>query len=109
MSTAASTSTSHSNFTSIFNAALETYKRKTKKDLASHPLLPALQSCDSPEAILAVLREHIPVFSQSKNDYDGLTKWVAPTVNVLYSFSATIGGGIGLVNIGLFPRERFLF
>ena len=109
MSAAASASTSQSNFVSIFNAALETYKRKTKKDLASHPLLPTLQPCDSPEAILAVLREHIPVFSQSQNDYDGLTKWVAPTVNVLYSFSATIGGGIGLVNIGLFPRERFLF
>ena len=109
MSAAASTSTSHSNFVSIFNAALETYKLKTKKDLASHPLLPSLQSCDSPEAILAVLREHIPVFSQSQNDDEGLTKWVAPTVNVLYAFSATIGGGVGLVSIGIFPREDFLF
>jgi len=41
MSTVPSTSTSHSNFVTIFNAALETYKRKTKKDLASDPLLPA--------------------------------------------------------------------
>ena len=109
MSAAASTSTSHSNFVPIFNAALETYKLKTKKDLASHPLLPSLQSCDSPEAILAVLREHIPVFSQSQNDDEGLTKWVAPTVNVLYAFSATIGGGVGLVNIDIFPREELLF
>ena len=111
MSAAASTSTStsHSNFVSIFNAALETYKRKTKNDLASHPLLPTLQSCYSPEAILAVFREHIPVFSQSQNDDDGLTKWVAPTVNVLYAFSATIGGGVGLVNIRIFPPEEFLF
>jgi hypothetical protein len=106
MSAAASAFTSQSNFVSIFNAALETYKRKTKKDLASHPLLPSLQSCDSPGAILAVLREHIPVFSQSQNGDNGLTKWVAPTVNVLYAFSATIGGGIGLVNIGIFPREE---
>ncbi|KAH9988880.1 hypothetical protein BJV77DRAFT_720936 [Russula vinacea] len=105
MSAAASASTSQSNFVSIFNAALETYKRKTKKDLASHPLLPSLQSCDSPEAILAVLREHIPVFSQSKNGDNGLTKWVAPTVNVLYAFSATIGGGIGLV----FPPANAIF
>ena len=93
MSAAASASTSQSRFVSIFNAALETYKRKTKNDLASHPLLPSLQSCDSPEAILAVLREHIPVFSQSQNGDNGLTKWVAPTVNVLYASSATIGGG----------------
>ena len=94
-----STSTSRSNFASIFNAALETYRRKTKEDLASHPLLPSLQSCDSPDAILAVLRQQIPAFSQSKNGDDGLTKWVTPTVNVLYSFSATLGGGVGLVSI----------
>jgi hypothetical protein len=108
MSTVPSTSTSQSNFASIFNAALESYKRKTKKDLASHPLLPSLQSCDSPEAILTVLREQIPTFSQSQNGDDGLTKWVTPTVNVLYAFSGTLGQGVGLVNITMFPRKGFL-
>ena len=108
MSTEPPTSTSNSNFASIFNAALETYKRKTKKDLASHPLLPTLQSCDSPEAALAVLREQIPGFGQSENGEDGLTKWVAPTVNVLYSFSDTLGQGVGLVSIEIFPREKVL-
>src|ERR1700755_2616617 len=57
MSADPSISTSHSKFNSVFNAALEKYKRKTKQDLAKHPLLPRLQSCASPEAILAVLRE----------------------------------------------------
>jgi hypothetical protein len=111
MSTVPSTSTSHSNFVSIFNAALETYRRSTKKDLASHPLLPSLQSCDSPETILAVLREQIPALSQSQNSDDRLTKWVTPTVNVLYSFSATLasGGAVGLVNISMFPLKYFLF
>ena len=104
MSAIASTSTSHSKFVSIFNAALETYRRKTKKDLASHPLLPGLQTCDSPEAILTVLREQIPAFSQSQNVDDRLKKWVAPTVNVLYSFSATLGGGVGLVNIEMYSH-----
>jgi hypothetical protein len=108
MSTVASTSASHSNFVPIFNAALETYKRKTRKDLAAHPLLLSLQSCDSPEAILTVLREQIPVFSQSQNGDDGLTKWVAPTVNVLYAFSATLGGGVGLVNIRVSCEEFLL-
>ena len=93
----------------MFNAALENYKRKTKKDLASHPLLPTLQSCDSPEAIFTVLREQIPAFNQSQNGEDGLTKWLTPTVNVLYSFSSTIGGGLGLVNIWLFSREESQF
>src|SRR6266478_6690055 len=100
MSTA---STSHSNFLLIFNAALESYKRKTKKDLASHPLLPSIQSCDSPEAVLTVLREQIPAFNQSQNGDDRLTKWVTPTVNVLYAFSATVGQGIGLVSIKISP------
>ena len=108
MSTEASTSTSHSNFMSIFNAALESYKHKTKNDLASHPLLPSLQSCNSPEAVLTVLREEIPTFSQSQNGEDGLTKWVIPTVNVVYAFSDTLGQGVGLVNINVFPRAEFL-
>jgi hypothetical protein len=93
---------------SIFNAALETYKRKTKKDLASHPLLPSLQSCDSPEAILTILRDQIPALSQSQSDDDRLIKWVTPTVNVLYAFSATLGQGVGVVNIEIFPCEEFV-
>jgi hypothetical protein len=107
--TAPSTSTSQSNFASIFNASLESYKRKTKKDLASHPLLPSLQSCESPEAVLTVLRDQVPAFNQSQICADdGLTKWVTPTVNVLYSFSGTIGQGAGLVNIKTFRRGEFL-
>jgi hypothetical protein len=108
MSDEPSTSTSNSNFASIFNAALETYRRKMKKHLASHPLLPVLQSCDSPEAVITVLREQIPAFCQSQNDDDGITNWVTPTVKVLYSFSDTLGQGVGLVNIKMFPREEFL-
>src|SRR6266436_220950 len=103
MSAVPSSSTSHSNFAPIFNAALEKYKRKTKQDLAEHPLLPRLQSCGSPEAILTVLRETTPEIDQFQNRDDGLTTWVAPTVNVLYSFSASLGGVVGLVNISIFP------
>ena len=102
MSTIPTRSTSHSNVVYNFNTALDTYKRKTKNDLASHPLLPRLQSCDSPEAILAVLREQIPTSSQSQIGDDGLTKWVTPTINVLYSFASATGEGIGLVNVRMF-------
>src|SRR6266436_1993872 len=104
MSVDTSTSTSNSNFVSIFNTALKSYKHKTKKDLTSHPLLPRLQSCESPEAILTVLREQIPAFNQSQNGDDRLTKWVSPTVNVLYAFSATVGQGVGLVCIRILSR-----
>jgi hypothetical protein len=104
------TSTSHPKFGSTFNAALEGYKRKTKNDLASHPLLPILQSCDSPEAILTVLRGQIPAFSESHNGDDRLTNWVTPVVNVLYSFSTALGGpgDVGLVNIGMSLVKKLL-
>jgi len=64
-----------------------------------------LQSCDSPEAILTVLREQIPAFNQSQNGDDRLTKWVSPTVSVLYAFSATVGQGVGLA----FPPVNAIF
>ena len=99
MSSVPSTSTSHTNFDSIFNAALESYRHKTKKDLASHPLLASLQSCRSTEAILSVLRRQIPTSKQSQNGDDGTSKWDIPTVNVLNAFSDTLGKIVGLVNI----------
>jgi hypothetical protein len=46
MSTVPSTYIPHHDFASIFNASLKSYKCKTKKDLASYPLLsnsPVLQ------------------------------------------------------------------
>jgi hypothetical protein len=108
MSTEPSTSAPHFNFVSVFDAALETYKRTTKRDLASHLLLPDLESCNSPAAVLTVLRRQVPGFSQSQDSDDGLAKWVAPTVNVLYAFSDTIGQGIGIVSIKMSLREEFL-
>ena len=109
MSHEPSTSTPHSNFVAIFDGALEAYKHKTKEDLASHPLLPSLQSCASTEAILTVLQEQIPAFKESQNGNGGLTKWVTPTVNVLYSFSGTLGQAVGVVNTKIFSREEFLY
>ena len=99
MSAVPSASILHSDFASIFNTALETYRQKTKKDLIKHPLLPRLQSCNSPKTILTVLQEQFSASSQSQDSDNQLTKWVAPTVNVFYSFSDTLGGVVGLVNI----------
>jgi len=95
------TPTATLNYQVIFDNALEAYKTKTKKDLRSHPLLPKLQACNSPDAVLTVLREQIPAFDQSHSTSgtnDKLTNWLNPTVNVLYSFSEAIGAGIGLVS-----------
>jgi hypothetical protein len=99
-STSASTSgsASSSNFQSIFNAALKAYEKKTKKDLLAHPLAAQLKACDSPNDILAVLQEKVNELDQSRSADERLSQWLNPTINVLYSFSATIGAGVGLVS-----------
>ena len=103
MSNIPSPSTSRSNLHAIFNAALRTYKKKTGKDITSHPLATELQSCDSPDAILAVLRRQIPTPDQSQNGEETFEKYLIPTVNVLYTLSDTLGEGVGLVISSMSP------
>ena len=94
-------SSSSSNFQSIFNAALEAYENKTKKKLLTHPLATQLQSCHSPTAVLSVLQDLIQKFNKRRGSDERLKNWLNPTVNVLYSFSATLGEGVGLVSLDL--------
>ena len=77
-----------------FYTSLKEYKKKTNKDLLAHPLTAQLQTCNSPAAILAVLRTQGLQFKDFMSGDDKLTKWLDPTVNVLYVSSS----GVGLVN-----------
>src|SRR6266702_3154940 len=98
MSQTPATTPSSSNIEGIFDAALKSYKKKTKKDLKKFDLFRQLEKCDSPAAILAVFQAD--QFDPSRTGADDrLKKWFVPTVNVLYAFSATLGEGIGLVDI----------
>jgi hypothetical protein len=92
--TATATVTLSSNFQLIFNSALKAYEKHTKKDILAHPLAALLQKCNSPSAILAVLHQQV----QSPSSDDRWTKWLDPTVNVLYMLTETLGEGISLVN-----------
>ena len=83
-----------SNLQLVFDNALKAYENRTKKDLRTHPLAPQLQACNSPNAILAVLRQGL---DQSQSSDDRWTKWLDPTINVLFTFSATVGAGVGMV------------
>jgi hypothetical protein len=96
--TTASTS-SNLNYQSIFDGALEAYQKKTKKNLRSHPLFAKLETCNSPDTVLTTLREQISQQDQSRGIDDKLTKWLDPTVNVIYNFSQAIGGGVSLVSL----------
>ena len=68
MSQVMSTSTSPTSFETIFAAALEEYKKQTKRDIASHPLANQLQSCDSSSAIIAVLRTQVQTVDQASDE-----------------------------------------
>ena len=84
------------NFEEVFRASLEVYKEKTKH-IASHPLATQLQSCNSPRAILDLLKAQAQAIDKSQSADGNLTKWLDPTINVLCSFSTILGGGVGLV------------
>ena len=94
-------SSSSTNFQSIFDASLQAYDNKTKNKLLDHPLATQLQSCDSPDAILAVLQDLLKQFEQRRTSDERLNNWLDPTVNVLYAFSDTLGEGVGLVSLRL--------
>lgn len=86
-----------SSFRLIINNALEAYEKRTKKNLLSHPLAEQLQNCNSPDSILFLLRQQVQKINQSKSGDERLTKWLDPTVEVLYAFIEVLGEGVGLV------------
>ena len=103
-----STSITSSNFQSIFYAAARAYEKKTKKDLLAHPLAAQLQACNNPGDILAVLQAKVNEFDQLRSADERLSRWLNPTINVLYSFSATLGTGVGLVST-VQSKQPFFF
>src|ERR1700733_13123278 len=108
MSQTTPTSTSSSNFRTIFVAALEKYREKTKTDLLTHPLATQLQSCNSSSDILAVLHGKVNELDESRGHNERLSSWLNPTINVLYAFSAALGQGVGLVCLNWSTDRRLI-
>ena len=96
-------SSSTSSFQPIFERAVEEYKKKTGKDLTTHPLAIQIKGCDSSEAILTVLQGKANELNRSRSSDERLIKWLNPTVNILNALSATLGQGAGLVCCGKPP------
>ena len=94
--TAASSS---SNVQQIINNALKAYKKRTKKDLLTHPLSSQLEACNGPAAILAVLQQNVQGFDQSPDRDDRWIKWLNPTVNFIYALSNSLVEGDGPVSL----------
>jgi hypothetical protein len=92
-------SESSPNFQLIFNNALKAYEKRTRRDLLAHPLAAQLQACNSPSAILAVIHQQLERLNQSQTADERLTKWLNPTVKVLFAFSGTLGEGVAPVSL----------
>ena len=86
------------NFTAIFNAASVEYQTLTGKSLDTHPFAAQLDNCHNPEAISDVLRTQALAFSKFRKGDERLMAWLDPTVHILFTFSGTLGEGIGLVS-----------
>ena len=96
------TATRTNNFTAIFNAATSEYERVTGNQLNKHPFSFQLDSCDSPDAVSEVLRTQAQAFSEFRKGDERLMAWLDPIVHILFTFSATIGEGIGFLVSSLF-------
>ncbi|SRR5216683_2255577 len=87
-----------SNFTLIFNIAVDEYKKVTKEDLHTHPFSKTIDACNTPNTILNVFRGLAQALSRARKGDDKLTRWLDPTVQVLFTLSSTLKEGIGLVS-----------
>jgi hypothetical protein len=81
----------------MLDAALAEYQKKTGNDLLAHWLAAELQTCESVDAVLDILRDQAKAFDQSGDQK--LMKWIDPLVHVLYTFSDALGDGVSLVLI----------
>ena len=84
---------------SILEVALSEYKKYTGQDLLSHPLSVELQHCDSVDGVLSILQRQADTLKRRRDGDRGLMKWVSSSVHILYSISATLGDGAGLVSL----------
>jgi hypothetical protein len=65
--------------------------------LITHPLTAQLQSCNSPTDILAILHQQVHELDQSRSTDERWSRWLDPTVNVIYVLSSTLAAGVSLV------------
>jgi len=88
-----------SNFIAIFDAASQEYKTLTKKDLATNPFAAAIEDRNSPDSILNVFRNQTQAFEAFRKGDDKLIAFLTSIVDVLFTFSETLGEGVGLVSL----------
>ena len=107
------TNPSTSNFNVIFEAALNEYEILTGQDLRTYPFFVALESFNSPDAILNVFRTQTQAFDKVRKNNKKLIDLLAPIVEILFEFSAALGEGVDVVSLRFFlyysPTTSFFF
>jgi hypothetical protein len=91
------TSLSTSNFTPIFDAALEEYERPTKRELST-PLTAKFEACNSLDTVLDVFRGQTQAFDTVCKGGGKLMIYLNPIVQVLFTLSARLEECSGLVS-----------
>jgi hypothetical protein len=79
----------------MLDDALINYKKMTGEDLQAIWLTSELQTCESVDSVLDLLRDKAKALDRS--DDQKPMKWIDPLVHVLSIFSDALGDGVSLV------------
>src|SRR5712671_7144675 len=86
-------------FQSIFDAALDEYKKKTDRHLRTHPLAAELDHCNSHDAILLVFQKQADALGQARKSNKTLIDFLNPIIHVLQMFSESVAKSVGIVSL----------
>jgi len=76
-----------SNFTALFESALEEYAKLTGKPWAEHPLAKQLEQCYSLESILDALQGQAQSVTRSRGGDSRIVKSLKSAISILYTLS----------------------
>ena len=90
------------NYNAIFEAAITEYKTITGHDLRKHAFSAALETLNSPDAILKVFQTQTQDFDKVRKKNKRMIELLTPIVEIVFIFSSALGEGVGVVSIHFF-------
>ena len=102
-------SSSASRFQSILDNALRDYTQQTGVDLAKYDFVNQLESCQSPDEVILLLRDKARKFKEYREGNRKMINWVTPIVQVVHVFSAFLGEASSMVSRRAFIPFGCLF
>ena len=91
------TTISSPNFQLVIKA-LADYAEQTGIDLTKNPFADKLQRCDSAEDVSGLLQDRAKAFKEYRDGNRKLINCLKPVVQLLHTFSDTLGGSLVLVS-----------